>query len=224
MFQFFKNFVSNLSIKHKWRKELKCSWRAQIRKGSVFEGANRIYGNTLFDGAMGYGSYIGSKGRFLGEIGRFTSIAERCNVIVGRHPYKMPFATTCPMFFSLKKQNGHTFANRQLYNEFKTADCEHTVSVGSDCWIGYDVKLIQGVRIADGAIVLAGAVVTKDVPPYAIVGGVPAKIVGYRYDEETVEFLIKTKWWTNTEEWYLKNWKLMTDMDELKKYYQENHL
>lgn len=224
MFKKIKDLLYIVYIKHRWHKKLKCSWRARIKKTSVFEGANRVYGNTLFDGYMGYGSYIGSNGQFTGKIGRFTSIAGRCNVIVGKHPFKMPFATTCPMFFSLLKQNGHTFTNRQLYNEFKYADSRYTVSVGSDCWIGYDVKLIQGVRVADGAMVLAGAIVTKDVPPYAIVGGVPAKIIGYRYDEETVEFLIKTKWWDNTEAWFLKNWKLMTNMSELKKHYQENHL
>ena len=79
--------------------------------------------------------------------------------------------------------------------------------------------LIGGVHIADGAVVLAGAVVTKDVPPYAIVGGVPAKIIRYRYDEETISFLLQTQWWNNTEEWFKENWKLLTDIDKLKAYY-----
>ena len=79
--------------------------------------------------------------------------------------------------------------------------------------------LIGGVHIADGAVVLAGAVVTKDVPPYAIVGGVPAKIIRYRYDEETISFLLQAQWWNNTEDWFKENWKLLTDIDKLKAYY-----
>lgn len=54
------------------------------------------------------------------------------------------------------------------------------------------------------AVVLANAVVTKDVPPYAIVGGVPAKVIGYRFDEETIQFLLNTQWWNNSEEWFEK--------------------
>ena len=79
--------------------------------------------------------------------------------------------------------------------------------------------IIGGVHIADGAVVLAGAVVTKNVPPYAIVGGVPAKIIRYRYDEETISFLLQAQWWNNTEDWFKENWKLLTDIDKLKAYY-----
>ena len=79
--------------------------------------------------------------------------------------------------------------------------------------------IVGGIKIEDGAIVLAGAVVTKDVPPYAIVGGIPAKIVAYRYDSETIKFLLHIKWWNNSKDWLRKNWVLMCDMNELKKYF-----
>lgn len=79
--------------------------------------------------------------------------------------------------------------------------------------------LIGGVHIANGAVELAGARVTKDVPSYAIVGGVPAKIIGYRYDEETISNLLQTQWWNNTEEWFKENWKMQTDIDKQKAYY-----
>lgn len=68
---------------------------------------------------------------------------------------------------------------------------------------------------------LAGAVVTKDVPPYAIVGGVPAKIIRYRYDEETIAFLLRIKWWDMPEDWLKENWRLLNDMDKLKAYFQK---
>lgn len=73
--------------------------------------------------------------------------------------------------------------------------------------------------LSHGAVVLANAVVTKDVPSYAIVGGVPAKIIGYRYDEETIIFFNKIKWWNNNPEWLEKNWNLLCDIDKLKGYY-----
>ena len=81
--------------------------------------------------------------------------------------------------------------------------------------------MIGGVIVNDGAVVLTNAVVTKDVPPYAIVGGVPAKVIGYRYDEDTIRFLLETQWWSNTSEWFEKNWMLMNDVEALKKYFDK---
>ena len=68
-------------------------------------------------------------------------------------------------------------------------------------WIGNDVRIIGGITIGDGAIVGLGAVVTKDVPPYAIVGGVPAKIIRYRFEQDKIEELLRDKWWNKEEEW-----------------------
>lgn len=217
-----KTFFYYIRLKRKWYGIINFTYHANISITSQFEGANKIYGATFFDGSMGYGSYIGEDCYFQGKIGRFTSIAGNCKVIIGRHPYKAPFVTTCPMFFSLLKQNGQTFTDKQLYNEFKPVESGCSVIVGSDCWIGDGVKLIEGVRVGDGAMVLAGAVVTKDVPPYAIVGGIPAQIKGYRYDEETIKFLLDTQWWNNSIEWIKEHWQLMTNIDALKNYNKAN--
>lgn len=214
-----KHLFDIFNLKRKWRNKLSFSYSCQINKTSFFEGANSIYPKTIFSGSMGYGSYIGANCFFQGKIGRFTSIAGNCRVIFGRHTYKAPFVTTSPMFFSLLKQNGHTFTNKQLYDEFKYAEPGCFVVVGSDCWIGDSVKLIEGVKVGNGAVVLAGAVVTKDVPPYAIVGGVPAQIKGYRYDEETIQFLLNTQWWEKNIEWITEHWQLMTDIEALRNYY-----
>ena len=70
-------------------------------------------------------------------------------------------------------------------------------------------------------MVLAGAVVTKDVPPYAVVGGIPAKVIKYRYDDETIKFLLRIQWWNNDIEWLQKNWRLLNDINKLKEYYEK---
>ena len=189
-----------------------------------FEGSCQLHPYVKFCGRLGYGSYIGPYSKISAHIGRFTSIASYVCTVAGRHAYQAPFATTCPMFFSLNpnhSQSGSTFATEQMFEELKFAVPEKQldVEIGNDVWIGEQAMIIGGVHIADGAVVLAGAVVTKNVPPYAIVGGVPAKIIRYRYDEETISFLLQAQWWNNTEDWFKENWKLLTDIDKLKAYY-----
>ena len=74
-------------------------------------------------------------------------------------------------------------------------DNKGDIVVGNDVWIGYEAVILAGVTIGDGALVAARAVVTKDVPPYTIVGGVPAKPIRKRFDEETIERLLALRWW-----------------------------
>lgn len=91
------------------------------------------------------------------------------------------------------------------------------INIGNDCWIGQNVFLVGGITIGDGAIVLANATVTKDVPPYAIVGGVPAKIIRYRYNEQTIEFFLSKKWWNKPIEWLEKHSECLCDITKFKK-------
>lgn len=180
---------------------------------------------TSFFGTMGLGSYIGGDGLVSAEIGRFSSIGPRCTYINGQHAYKFPYVTTSPLFFSLshgRNPRHKTFAKRQMLEEFRYFDKDRELvnKIGNDCWIGSDVTLIGGAEIHDGAVVLAHAVVTKDVPPYAIVGGVPARVLGYRYDEETIKFLMRIRWWEHEPEWFESHWELLNDIEKLKEYYE----
>ncbi len=207
-------FLSNyiyVKDKIRFKKYVNYNITTKISSNSTFEGANVIGDNTKFCGNMGYGSYICNECSIIGNIGRFTSIAAEVKNAQGVHPIGSPYATTSPMFFSLKKQSGITFAKKQLFDEMRAP-----ISIGSDCWIGQRAFFVGGLTIGDGAVVLAGAVVTKDVPPYAIVGGVPAKILKYRYDEETIQFLLEKKWWNMPVEWLKENSALLCDIDRLK--------
>ena len=208
-------------------KKVKFWYSTHISYRCGFEGMNMVGPHTDFFGFLGYGSYIGGGGMVSAEVGRFTSIGPNCRYINATHAYKAPFATTCPLFFSKSNGNnpqGKTFATEQMIEEFKFYDKARELvnKIGNDCWFGSNVTLIGGVEIHDGAVVLANAVVTKDVPPYAIVGGVPAKVIGYRYDDETIQFLQKTKWWNNQPEWFEKNWRLLNDIEALKDFYKLN--
>jgi acetyltransferase-like isoleucine patch superfamily enzyme len=198
---------------------------ASIR--SKFEGMSQIHSNSRFHGELGYGSYIGANSILSAKIGRFTSISNNVICNPGIHAYQEPFVSTSPCFFSINphhRQCGSTFATEQMFQEERLIDKKNgiAVEIGNDVWIGERVFLVGGITIGDGAVVLAGAVVTKNVPPYAIVGGVPAKIIKYRYNEETINFLLHVKWWNNSEEWFRNNWRLMTDIEKMKRYYDTN--
>ena len=213
-----KRMVKNILLRFNWRRQGDALFHrtAKVSKSSRFEGTCKIYPFATFDGSMGYGSYIGPHSEIEATIGRFTSISNHVLTNIGIHPMGDPFVTTSPMFYSLRKQAGATFANRMMFNESR-----EPVRIGNDVWIGTNVFLVGGLTIGDGAVVLAGAVVTKDVPPYAVVGGVPAKVLKYRYDEETIRFLLDLKWWDMDVEWLSQHWELLCDIDKLKLFFNQ---
>lgn len=209
IWRFTKNAIKLVYIKLKFGSKVSLSLTARIGKDSQFEGANKIEDDSLFSGNMGYGTYVSPYCEIVANIGRFTSIAPYVRINPGVHPFTYPYVTTCPMFFSTRRQNGRTFADRMMFDEMKQPVC-----IGSDCWIGQNVFISGGVNIGDGAVVLAGAVVTKDVEPYAVVGGVPAHFIKYRYDEETIRFLLDFKWWNKDISWIKENWELFNDVNQ----------
>jgi acetyltransferase-like isoleucine patch superfamily enzyme len=121
------------------------------------------------------------------QIGRFCSIGP--NFICGRGIHSTDGISTSPMFYSTLKQNGITLSGSDKIEEFKN------IVIGNDVLIGMNVVILDGVRVGDGAVIGAGAVVNKDIPPYAIAAGVPAKVVKYRFREDIIEKLLKIKWW-----------------------------
>ena len=150
-------------------------------------------------------------------IGKFCSIGQNCKFRLGIHPSR-DFVSTHPIFFSTKKQVGVTFADKDYFEE------EKGIKIGNDVWIGANVIILDGVTIGDGAIIGAGAVVTKDVPPYSIYGGVPAKLIRYRFEQKTIDFLVNFKWWDKDEEWLKTNFQDFHNIDKfVQRYAQEEH-
>jgi acetyltransferase-like isoleucine patch superfamily enzyme len=121
------------------------------------------------------------------DVGRYCSIGPQLLVGLGRHP--TDWISTSPVFFSPAAQCGTSFADQSHFQE------RARVTIGNDVWIGARVYIRDGVTIGDGAIVGAGAVVTRDVPPYAIVAGVPATVRRLRFPPADVERLLAVRWW-----------------------------
>lgn len=136
------------------------------------------------------------------KIGKFCSIGKNVHVYLGGN-HRMDWITMYP--FPAKFE----WANE--YNNYQTS--KGNVIIGNDVWIGSEATILSGVTIGDGAVVGAKTVVTKDIPPYAIVVGNPARIVKYRFKQEEIEELLKVKWWEWELEKIEKNIKYLLDDD-----------
>ena len=170
--------------------------------------------DSFFHGEMGYGSYMGSHSHIDGIVGRYCSIANNVKTIIGKHPTNQ-FVSTHPAFYSTRRQSGFTYSKEELFEEVKYADKnKHHVVIGNDVWIGEGAFLLGGICVGDGAIIAAGAVVTRDVMPYSVVGGIPAKEIKKRFDEEQIEKLLRIKWWKKDQEWIQNNVNKFKDIDQ----------
>ncbi len=181
---------------------------------SQFEGNNYLGRKSHFDGTLGYASYIGGHCNILASVGRFSCIGNNVKTAIATHPLE-PFVSIHPMFYSIRNKKRKSFVKQQLYNEYRYADPinHYGVIIGNDVWIGNNVTILGGLTIGDGAVIATGAVVTHDVPPFAVAGGVPARIIRYRFSEKQREFLLQLKWWNKSLEWLQENSLLFQNID-----------
>ena len=185
-----------LKVKNR-RKNVHFPMNSYIDKETVFEGNNTVGSySQLIKSTIGKGSYLGQNcSIYKTKIGRYCSIGNNVHIIAGNHPTN-ELITTYPAFYR-KEFNGLSFGSSVSFEEYSYVDSEKKwcCYVGSDVWIGESASILNGVMIGDGAIIAAGAVVIDNVPPYAIVGGVPAKVLKYRFSHGDVNKLLKLKWW-----------------------------
>lgn len=122
-------------------------------------------------------------------IGRFCSVAcgARFLFTSGNHSMRSLSNYTFPIFFDEWDLDAKNIRDAW--------DNKGDIVIGNDVWIGYEAVILSGVKISDGAVIGARAVVTKDIPPYTVVGGVPAKTIRKRFDDATVEKLLALRWW-----------------------------
>jgi acetyltransferase-like isoleucine patch superfamily enzyme len=125
------------------------------------------------------------------NIGKYCSIAANCTIFLGGD-HRTDWITTYPF--------GHI--HRKVFTNFNGEGHPSTkgdVNIGNDVWIGSSVTIMSGVTIGDGAVVAANSHIVKDVPPYAIVGGNPGRVLKYRFDEHQIEQLLQIQWWNWTD-------------------------
>ncbi len=171
--KFFKKILRGRSIAN-----------SNINKTSVINS-----GSSIVNCNVGKYTYCGYDCEIVScEIGNFCSISD--HVFIGGAEHPLDWVSTSPVFQDVDHSGPSFKFARHGLPEYKIT------IIGHDVWIGHGASIKQGVKIGNGAAVAAGAVVTKDVPPYAIVAGVPAKVIRYRFDEDIISGLEQSKWWT----------------------------
>ena len=148
-------------------------------------------------------SYINSNSNITNAtIGKFCSIGPNVQIVIGTHPTS--FVSTHPAFYANSKSL-KTFSDKVYIEEYKN------VKIGNDVWIAEGVLIPGGVTIGNGAVITARAVVTKDIEPYSIVGGVPAKHIKYRFDKEIINQINQSEWWNWDEKIFIESYKNFHD-------------
>lgn len=172
-------------------------------RGKVKVGPRSLLNKVLFDGDVTIGSNTTVNGpntefyslEFPIKIGNFCSIARGTNIQEHNHDSK------CITTYFIKYR---------IFNDKYGTDAvsKGAIEIGNDVWIGTGSTILTGVKIGDGAVIAANSVVVNDVPPYAIVGGTPAKVLKYRFSNEIIKELLEIKWW----DWEIEKIKKNKDL------------
>lgn len=189
--------------------------KAVVRNSALHDYARLKDYAELIDSTLGAYSYI-SQGSLVNKtiIGKFCSIGHGAYIGLWEHN----MAVTTHSFYLYETSGG-------FVKGYKNYDkCALSTTIGNDVWVGANSVILKGRTIGDGAIVGAGSVVTRDVPPYAIAVGNPAKIVKYRFDAADIQFLCQLKWWNAPRAGLqeMVDRQLFNSLDDLRAYVSAN--
>ena len=179
---------------------------------SKFGTYNRLCDCVVNNSELGDFTYV-SSGSYINncKIGSFSCIGPNVSIGLGSHPTK-DFISVHPIFYSPTNNFGITFSDKKYFNEYENTE------IGNDVWIGANVVIKSGIIIEDGVIVAAGSVVTKNISAYSIVGGIPARVIKKRFEDDEVLLIRKSKWWTKDPLWLKQNFKNFHSLINFKKY------
>lgn len=185
-------------------------WKAEISKHVCIGRNVNINGS-----AIGFASYIGDNSSLVRtKIGKYCSIASNVIVASGMHPEQ--YVSTHPSTYSCGSKYNYGVETGFVEYEYTDETKKYYCEIGNDVWIATGVTILNGkkaIKIHDGAIIRGGSLVLMDIPPYAIVQGFPAKIIGYRFSEDMIKRLIEIKWWDRPETWIKQHAKYMNNAD-----------
>ncbi len=191
------------SLKYKFARF--CATRPNAIRGSKIDKKARVSGKSqVVESEIGKYSYVSGSRVIYTKIESFCSIADGC--VIGGAAHPMEWVSSSPVFYSKKNIFKKCFAEKE-FEEYRETQ------IGNDVWIGSNCLIKAGVKIGDGAVIGMGSVVTKDVPPYEVWAGNPAKKIKIRFDEKTIDTLLEMKWWDWTDE-RLKEYAPLFDAPE----------
>ena len=159
-----------------------------VQNGRLHEKINLYYPNLPHIGKNSYSAKDLMVCSDKTSIGKFVSIGQ--HVVIGHGIHPLNYLSTSPFFYF----NNLGWKNKDQVEHPEFWDCS-PVKIGNDVWIGDSVFIKNGITIGDGAIIGAKSIVTKDVPPYAIIAGNPATIIKYRFEEKIIKKLLELQWW-----------------------------
>lgn len=184
-----------------------CFVKNIITRPNIIVGDYTYYDNP--DGPEDFEARVTHHYEFLGDkliIGRFCAIARGIEFVMNGANHRMASVTTYPFNILGGGWEKCTPTPEELPFKGDTV-------LGSDVWVGQDVTVMPGVRIGDGAVIAAGSVVTRDVPPYAVAGGNPCRVIRRRFDEDLIDYLLALKWWDWPAEKIFRNLEALCSAD-----------
>jgi chloramphenicol O-acetyltransferase type B len=221
-------FRNPVGVYFSWLK-LKCSlqlkyWGKHLRIGYLSLIHNCVFGSynwvgehcVIINSELGDFSYVNSYTYIMyTKIGKYCSVGPNVKIAPGKHPTSV-FVSTHPVTFNNQGNFVRNFVDRPVYQNYQQ------VTIGNDVWIGANAIIIDGVKIADGAIIAANSMVVKDVGLYEIVGGNPAKFIKKRFDDDQIDYLLYFKWWNKNPEWIEQNISRFWDIESFVEYEYSN--